>query len=78
LPHSRQVGITGHSISPMLYIAVGVAGKPNHMIGVCNAGRILAINNDPDAPVFGSADVGLVADWKDVVPLLAAALSKPG
>lgn len=75
LPHSRQVGITGRHISPRLYIAIGIAGKPNHMIGVRNATRVLTINNDPSAPVFDHADLGIVADWHDVLPLLTTALA---
>jgi electron transfer flavoprotein alpha subunit len=74
LPRSRQVGITGRSISPSLYVAVGVSGKFNHMVGVRGAGKILAINVDRQAPVFESADVGIVADWHQVVPLLVEAL----
>jgi electron transfer flavoprotein alpha subunit len=70
LPRARQVGITGHSISPRLYIAVGIQGKFNHLIGVHGAGMILAINSDREAPIFAAADVGIVADWRDVVPLL--------
>lgn len=76
LPHSRQVGITGRHISPRLYIAIGIAGKPNHMIGVRNATRVLAINTDPAAPVFEHADVGIIADWREVVPLLATGLAR--
>lgn len=75
LPHSRQIGITGHSIAPRLYLAIGIAGKPNHMIGVSHADQIIAINSDPAAPVFDMADVGLVADWREAVPLLTAALT---
>ena len=73
-PRARQVGITGRSIAPRLYVAVGLSGKFNHMAGVRGAGSVLAINRDPDAPVFGFADVGIVADWREAVPLLAAAL----
>ncbi len=75
LPRARQVGITGHSIAPALYVAVGVSGKFNHMVGVRGAGTVLAINADPDALVFAGADVGIVGDWREVVPLLAAALA---
>jgi electron transfer flavoprotein alpha subunit len=74
LPRSRQIGITGRSISPRLYVAIGVAGKFNHVVGVRGAGFILAVNNDPDALVFESADAGIVGDWREVVPLLAAAI----
>lgn len=75
LPRARQVGLTGHSLTPDLYLALGVAGKFNHMVGVRGAKTIVAVNTDPAAPVFDWADVGLIADWHEVVPLLAAALS---
>ena len=75
LPHSRQVGITGRHISPRLYLAIGIAGKANHMIGVRNATRVLAINTDPSAPVFDHADIGIIADWHEVLPLLTTALA---
>ncbi|MHB1774497.1 MAG: FAD-binding protein [Acidimicrobiales bacterium] len=75
-PRSRQVGITGRSIAPRLYVAVGLSGKFNHMVGVRAAGTILAINADPAAPVFEHADVGIVADWHDALPLLEAALRR--
>lgn len=76
LPRARQVGITGHSISPRLYLAVGASGKFNHAVGVRSAGTVLAVNNDPDALIFGAADVGIVADWRDALPLLEAALRR--
>jgi electron transfer flavoprotein alpha subunit len=72
LPHSRQVGITGRSISPTLYIAIGLSGNPNHMSGVRRSTTILAINEDPTAPVFDECDIGIVANWHEVVDLLAA------
>ena len=75
LPRSRQVGITGRSLSPKLYVALGVSGKFNHMSGVRAAGQILAVNPDRDAPVFGTCDIGLVADWRDVVPALVAEIA---
>jgi electron transfer flavoprotein alpha subunit len=75
LPHSRQVGITGRSIGPALYVAVGISGKFNHMVGVRAAGLVLAINSDPAAPVFKVADLGIVGDWREAVPLLAGALA---
>jgi electron transfer flavoprotein alpha subunit len=74
LPHARQVGITGRSIGPRLYVAIGMSGAFNHVVGVRGAGSILAINSDPDALVFDSADAGIVADWRVAIPLLAAAL----
>lgn len=74
LPHSRQVGITGRSITPDIYVAVGLSGKLNHMIGVRGAKTVVAINADPAAPVFEHCDLGLVGDWHQVVPDLVAAL----
>lgn len=76
LPKARQVGLTGRSISPSLYVALGTSGKYNHMVGVRRAGTILAVNSDPSAPVFASSDVGIVGDWQDVVPRLARALDR--
>ena len=75
-PRARQVGITGRSIAPRLYVAIAVAGKFNHMVGVRAAGTILAVNSDLAAPVFGFCDVGLVADWREVLPLLEEALRR--
>jgi electron transfer flavoprotein alpha subunit len=74
MPRSRQVGITGRHVAPRLYVAVGLSGKFNHVVGVRSAGTILAVNDDPAAPVFAHADVGIVGDWREVVPALEAAL----
>ena len=76
LPRARQVGITGHSIAPQLYIGVGLSGKFNHAVGIRAAGTVLAVNNDPDALIFDHADIGIVGDWHDVVPLLTARLNE--
>jgi electron transfer flavoprotein alpha subunit len=73
-PRARQVGLTGRSIAPRLYVALGLSGKFNHMVGVRAAGTILAVNTDRDAPVFGQCDVGVVGDWHEAVPLLCEAL----
>jgi electron transfer flavoprotein alpha subunit len=74
LPRSRQVGITGRAIAPRLFISVGASGKFNHAIGVRGAGTVLAINADANAPIFTHADVGIVGDWREVVPRLVANL----
>jgi electron transfer flavoprotein alpha subunit len=74
-PRARQVGITGRSIAPRLYVALGLSGKFNHMVGVRAAGTILAVNGDRDAPVFEHCDVGIVGDWHEVVPKLSQALA---
>ncbi len=76
LPRARQVGITGRTIAPRLYVAIGLSGKFNHMVGVRAAQTVLAINADPDALVFGTADVGIVGDWHDVVPILVKELTR--
>ncbi|MGH9126665.1 MAG: FAD-binding protein [Acidimicrobiales bacterium] len=73
-PRSRQIGLTGRSLAPRLYVAIGVSGKFNHLVGVRGAGLIVAINADPGARVFSNADVGIVGDWRQVVPLLVAEL----
>lgn len=73
LPHSRQVGITGRSLSSQLYLAVGMSGTFNHMAGAQRVGTVLAVNSDPHAPVFESADIGIHGDWRQALPLLTAA-----
>ena len=75
LPPVRQVGLTGRSIAPRLYVTVGIRGAFSHLVGVAGAGTVLAIHPDRAAPVFGFADVGLVGDWRDVAPALAGALA---
>jgi electron transfer flavoprotein alpha subunit len=75
-PRARQVGITGRAIAPRLYVAIGLSGKFNHMVGVRGAGTVLAVNTDRAAPVFGFCDIGVVGDWREVVPLLADALRR--
>lgn len=75
LPRARQVGITGRSIAPRLYVLLGASGKLNHMVGVRGARTVLAVNPDPEAPVFDLVDVGIVGRWDEVVPLLVPALT---
>ena len=74
MPRARQVGITGHTISPRLYIAIGLAGNFNHTVGVRTAGTIVAINTDPEAPIFQTCDIGLVGDWRELLPPLVKEL----
>ena len=76
LPRARQIGITGHSISPRLYVALGLGGKFNHTVGVRASGTIVAVNPDREAPIFDWADVGLVASWEDVVAELVTQLGE--
>ena len=76
LPRARQVGITGHSIAPQLYVGIGLSGKFNHAVGIRAAGTVLAVNNDPSAPIWDHVDIGIVAEWRDVVPLLTVRLAE--
>jgi electron transfer flavoprotein alpha subunit len=74
LPRARQIGLTGRSIAPRLVVSVGASGKFNHTIGLRAARTVLAINNDPAAPIFDAADAGIVGDWHEVLPLLVSEL----
>ncbi len=76
LPRQTQVGLTGRSIAPHLYIAIGISGKFNHMVGIQRAGIVVAINNNPDAEIFKQCDYGIVGDWAQVVPALMRALEE--
>jgi electron transfer flavoprotein alpha subunit len=76
MPRARQVGITGHSVAPRLYLALGMSGKFNHVVGVRSAGTIVAINPDPDAPIFDSCDIGFVGDWAELLETLVPRLAQ--
>ena len=74
LPHQIQVGISGRTIAPKVYLAVGIRGAFNHTVGIQKAGVILAINQNRRAAIFKSADYGIVGDWKEYLPPLVEAL----
>ena len=73
MPRQRQVGLTGRSIAPALYVGVGVRGDFNHTVGIQRSGTVLVVNNSRRASFFrGQCDIGIVGDWEEVIPALTA------
>jgi electron transfer flavoprotein alpha subunit len=78
LPIDHYVGISGHTVKPDLYLAVGISGQVQHMVGARESKVIVAVNSDEHAPIFESTDYGIVGDLYEVLPLLTAAVRNNG
>jgi len=76
IPHSKQVGLTGNRIAPKLYIACGISGAVQHLVGCKGAKKIMVINNDPQAPFFTKADYGVIGDLHEILPAITQELKK--
>ena len=76
IPHTRQVGQSGTTVGPELYIAAGISGAIQHVVGMSSSKTVIAINKDPEAAIFKTADLGVVGDAVEIIPLLSALIEE--
>jgi electron transfer flavoprotein alpha subunit len=74
VPYARQIGQTGKTVKPEVYLAFGISGATQHLVGMQASKRVVAVNKDADAPIFALADLGVVGDALDLLPRLIAEL----
>ena len=75
-PSHMQVGLSGKTVAPQLYVAVGISGASHHMAGCANSNAIVAINADPDAPIFNYAHFGVIGEFEELIPALTEEITK--
>jgi electron transfer flavoprotein alpha subunit len=76
IPYRHQVGLTGRTVRPKLYVACGISGQVQHLAGMSSAGTIVAINTDPECPMMQQATISVVGDMFELIPLIIAEVKK--